>query len=112
MTVARNTLLSKDCSVKSRQQVCKLGNFFFQDRLDMVEDYCEKSKQNPVPRQYGILCWDERSEENLLLGTWRLHSPPLERNRATQTQKEHMTQSIEATLLELEHGAVPSCIVE
>ncbi len=80
---------------------------FFQDRLDMIDDYCDESKQNPVPRQYGILCWDERSEENLLLGIWRLHSPPLERNKVRETQKQDMTQSIQATLVELEHGAVP-----
>lgn len=80
---------------------------FYKNRLENVADYCNKDVKNPIPVRYRILCWDDR--ENFLLGTWDLHSPPLERgnNKDPVKQEEKMKENIKKVLDELEGGSVP-----
>lgn len=82
----------------------------YQERLKNVDDYCDKTKPNPSSVQYEILCWDERPDQNVLLGTWKLHSPPLERGKAKDNQKEAMMNNIAHILHELESASVPSLL--
>ena len=82
---------------------------FYNDRLNNVAMYCDKTVKNTAPTRYRILSWDDRPESNVFLGAWDLHAPPLERgnNKDPSKQQDAMTENIKAILTELDSGSVP-----
>lgn len=82
----------------------------YEERLTLLDDYMDKDRPKPQPRRYGIMCWDDRPEENVLLGCWRLQSPPLERGKVKAEQRENVQRNVEENLASLRAGVVPSAL--
>lgn len=67
-----------------------------------------KERANRLSVKYSILCWDERPEENVLIGTWHINWPSLERGKDKDKQPETMLSHVKSVLAELNEGKVPN----
>lgn len=67
-----------------------------------------KERANRLSVKYSILCWDERPEENVLIGTWHINWPSLERGKDKDKQQQTLLLHVKSVLAELNDGKVPN----
>lgn len=81
---------------------------YFTEILKNIQHLGQKG--NRLSIKYTVLCWDERPEENSLIGTWHLNWPSLERGKDKDKDKQQQTmlQHVKSVIADLSDGKVPN----